>query len=167
MRNFLYNKSDILIAVIIIVVAAVIIWTRVDAIMNAEEKGGETPNTSVEEPPAPDTAPTDGAITGEQPDGDGQTPDDGNAPDDGSAPDEEDTDGEDSSEGDEPVEFTVEVGSSASRVADDLESMALVESADAFLAELIAQNAETKLKAGTFKITPGTSLSDIVKKLTN
>jgi hypothetical protein len=165
MRNFLYNKSDILIAVIIIVVAAIIIWTRVDAIMGPDKTDGEPSNVSSgEELPPPDTGPTDGAITEEPPVGDEaagaeQPPAEGDGTE---APPEDE-----GSLDEEPVEFTVEVGSAASRVADDLESMGLVESADVFLAELTAQNAETKLKAGTFEIAPGTSVADIVKKLTN
>jgi hypothetical protein len=159
MRNFLYNKSDILIAVIIIVVAAVIIWTRVDAIMGPDKESGETPNVAAEETPAPDTTPTEGAV-GEQP-VDSQTPESEGTPEEGTPDDEEAITDE------EPIEFVVEVGSAASTVADDLESMDLVESADVFLTELTAQNAETKLKAGVFEITPGTSVSDIVKKLTN
>jgi hypothetical protein len=159
MRNFLYNKSDILIAVIIIAVAAVIIWTRVDAIMGSGDEDKETPTVTSDAPVAPDVAPTDGAVTEETP-VDGEQASEGEQPsDDGS--------GEDEPVDEEPVEFTVEVGSSASVVAGDLEAEGLVETADAFLKELKKQKAETKLKAGTFKIKPGTKVSTIVKKLTN
>ncbi|MDR2162691.1 MAG: endolytic transglycosylase MltG [Clostridiales Family XIII bacterium] len=175
MRNFLYNKSDILIALIIIAVAAIIIWTRVDAIMSAGDGEKGSPAATSEEssntPPAPDTNETQQPITESEappdeatppaddessPDGEGEvTADEGNPPED-EAPADED-----------PVEFTVEVGSAASTVAEDLEASGLVESAGAFLDELKAQGAEKKLKAGTFKIKPGTSMADIVKKLTN
>jgi hypothetical protein len=173
MRNFLYNKSDILIAIIIIVVAAIIIWTRVDAIMGSDKGGGDTPNVSSgEQLEEPDTPPTDAAIAGDQTPADGQTAEgeavtsseaiEGEPPAGG-----EEVSGEEAPPADtEPVEFTVEIGSAASTVAKGLESAGLVETADAFLSELTAQNAETKLKAGTFKIAPGTSVSEIVKKLT-
>jgi cell division protein YceG involved in septum cleavage len=92
---------------------------------------------------------------------DGEAPVDGETPpDDGEAPVDDETLDE------ETVEFTVEVGSTASTVANDLEGTGLVESSDAFLDELKSQGAETKLKAGTFEIAPGTSIADIVKKLT-
>ncbi|MDR1042611.1 MAG: hypothetical protein LBL54_01750 [Clostridiales Family XIII bacterium] len=167
MRNFLYNKSDILIAIIIIAAAAIIIWTRVDAIMGSDEKDdGATTVGTGEELPTPDAETSDAAVDAPPAGGetDGETP-----PTDGEVvdPDAEDPDGEALVEGDEPIEFTVEVGSAASTVAKDLASAGLVETADAFLSELTAQNAETKLKAGIFEITPGTSVSDIVKKLTN
>jgi hypothetical protein len=165
MRNFLYNKSDILIAIIIIVVAAVIIWSRVNAIMNS---GDEKPVGS-------------GSVSEEisEPDVQTETPDAGSGQSAGEVQTSEGALGEDplvTSEGAvgeeqpvlaEPVEFTVAMGSAASTVADDLESVGLVESADVFLSELTAQNAETRLKAGTFTIDPGTSVTDIVKKLTN
>jgi hypothetical protein len=162
MRNFLYNKSDILIAIIIIAAAAIIIWTRVDAIMGSDETDSDVSGVaSGEELPVPDTETSEGALI-ETPSGGGVT--EGDVPPDGEVVD---PDGEGVVEGGEPIEFTVEVGSAASTVAKDLESSGLVESADAFLSELTAQNAETKLKAGTFEITPGTGVSDIVKKLTN
>jgi cell division protein YceG involved in septum cleavage len=166
MRNFLYNKSDILVAVIIIVVAAIIIWTRVNAIMDtpkeagdkpannteqnvADQSGGTTTPAAVTSPPATET--TDGGVT------------EGNPP----PPDSEPSGDEDGAAEGETVQFTVDVGSAASTVADNLASKGLVDSADAFLNELKAQNAETKLKAGNFKIKSGTSVADIVKKLTN
>jgi len=162
MRNFLYNKSDILIAIVIIAVAAVIIWTRVDAIMGTpDEKSKDTPTVTSETTPTP-PAVTDGSNGGEAPEV-LPTPDE---EEDGTTTDSGVTD--DPVTGDEePVEFTVDVGSAASTVANDLEAAGLVESADAFINELEKQNAVTKLKAGTFKIPVGASVSEIVKKLTN
>jgi hypothetical protein len=163
MRNFLYNKSDILIAIIIIAAAAIIIWTRVDAIMGSDEESSDpAQNVAAEDLPAPDTETSEGAVDASAEGGETPLPDGETVNPDGSA-----TDGEAPVEGGEPIEFTVEVGSAASTVADDLESSGLIEASDAFLSELTAQNAETKLKAGTFEIVPGTSVSDIVKTLTN
>jgi hypothetical protein len=171
MRSFLYNKSDILIAVIIIAVAAVIIWSRVDAIMGSDAGTGNEENPSItgEELPPPDVENPDGDVEAPpvvedgQPDG-GETPPEGEAPPEG----EGTTEGTEVPDtGGEPIEFTVEVGSAASVVAEDLASAGLVETSEAFLNELKAQNAETKLKAGTFEIVPGTAVSEIVKTLTN
>jgi hypothetical protein len=172
MRNFLYNKSDILIAVVIIVVAIFIIWTRVDAIMDDSDTGDAGNPVTTEEPgtTAEGDAPTDGGeetpVDGETPvDSGEETPVDGETLPDGEAPDD---DGEEApADGGEAVSFTIEVGSAASTVADNLAGAGLVETADDFLSELKAQGAETKLKAGNFDITPGTSVSDIVKKLTS
>ncbi|MDR1292886.1 MAG: hypothetical protein LBJ91_05810 [Clostridiales Family XIII bacterium] len=169
MRNFLYNKSDILIAIIIIAAAAIIIWSRVDAIMGSDEgDDGASPAVAAgEELPAPDVETSEGAVVETPPPEGGEVA--GETPVDGGEaldPDGEATDGEAPVEDGESIEFTVEVGSAASTVADDLASSGLVESSEAFLNELTAQNAETKLKAGTFEIVPGTSVADIVKKLT-
>lgn len=163
MRNFLYNKSDILIAIVIIAVAAIIIWTRVDAIMGTPDEGGKDLPTVSEETSTPGAADVSNGV---------EAPPvvDPNEPDqeEGASTEGEDTDAEEDAVADgETVEFTVEVGSAASTVANDLEAQGLVDSADAFIKELEAQNAVTKLKAGTFKIKSGASIADIVKKLTN
>jgi hypothetical protein len=173
MRNFLYNKSDILIAVIIIAVAAVIIWTRVDAIMNTGDKDGGNTSVATEESEETDAPPAPDAPEGEQPVSDGavstegETPVEGEAPPEGEAPAQGETPEVEAPVDDEPVEFTIEAGSAASTVASDLESSGLVESAQAFLDELKAQDKETQLKAGTFEIAPGSSVADIVRKVTN
>jgi hypothetical protein len=166
MRNFFYNKSDILIAIIIIAVAAVIIWSRVNAIMDSGDDGKESQVVNAGDQVVPDVESTGGAVTDEQPTGEEQTSEGEQTTEEGEGTTEDET-SDDEPADDKPVKFTVEIGSSASVVADDLEAAGLVESADAFLKELKSQNAETKLKAGTFKIKPGTAVTEIVKKLTN
>jgi hypothetical protein len=167
MRNFLYNKSDILIAVIIIAVATVIIWTRVDAIMNTGDKDEGNTSVATDESEGTDAPPAPDVPEGEQPVSDGAVSAAGEAPVEGEVPPESETPEVEAPVDGEPVEFTIESGSAASTVASDLESSGLVESAQAFLDELKAQDKETQLKAGTFEITPGSSVADVVRKVTN
>jgi cell division protein YceG involved in septum cleavage len=163
MRNFLYNKSDILIAVIIIAVAAFVIWTRVDAIMSTDDEAAAAQTTVTQDVPAEADDPnaTDDAENADEQAAEGETPTDEELAAEESAAEEEDA-----AEEDTPVEFTVEVGSAASTVAQDLEAAGLVDKAQDFIDELEDQNAVTKLKAGTFKLKPSMSVAQIVKKLT-
>jgi hypothetical protein len=185
MKNFLYNKSDLFVALVIIVVAVLLIYTRVDAIMGGaagqELKGTETLPVPIE--PAGSDADADSAdadSTGDAaaapPEGSADTPDPnaptdaqgdgtGDVPDDATEPPEEE--GTDEPADTEPVLFTVEVGANTSTIAKNLAAAGLVKSSDAFLKEVTKQKAETKMKAGTFKIKPGSSVSKIVKTLTN
>jgi type I restriction-modification system DNA methylase subunit len=164
MRNFLYNKSDILIAVIIIAVAAFVIWTRVDAIMSTGDEAAAAQTTVTQDVPEADdpNATDDEGEATDQDAAETDTPTDEELAAEESAAAEEEAAAED----DTPQEFTVEVGSAASTVAQDLEAAGLVDEAQDFIDELEAQNAVTKLKAGTFKLKPSMSVAQIVKKLT-
>lgn len=164
MRNILYNKSDILIAVIIIVFAAIIIWSRVDAIMNTpgdnSAAGATTPGAvAANDVLEPDT-PNQSAENGTTPPA---VESDTNVGESVAPPPQE----EQATTSTKAVKVTVANGSVWEIVAEDLEAKGLIESYDAFMSEMRAQGKEQKLKAGTFKIKPGTSLSAIVKKLSN
>ncbi|MDR0817561.1 MAG: hypothetical protein LBN35_02870 [Clostridiales Family XIII bacterium] len=183
MKNFLYNKSDIFVAVFIIVIAVLVIYTRVDAIMGGAA-GSELNGSELTQMPTVQTDPGAADASEGPGDMDGITPDNGqaspggvNIPDaanqtdpadatdanaDGPADTAEPADSTDA----EPVLFTVEVGTATSTIAKNLAASGLVLSSDAFLKEVARQKAETKMKAGTFKITPGSSVSEVVKILT-
>lgn len=57
-------------------------------------------------------------------------------------------------------------GSSSSSIASALENQGLIKSADEFLNLLVSSGKETKLKAGTFAITQGSTDSQIIDILT-
>jgi hypothetical protein len=168
MRNFLYNKSDIIVALSIIVVAGLIIWSRVDAIM-AYPSGVDTellPNNQ----------------TGQQED-DTQTPSDneGAGTDNGDSSDQntgaQGTSGTDTAvengtgNGDtpstatEPVQFTITLGQTTSVIAENLFNAGLVSSEEAFLSEVTAQGAEKRMRAGTFTIPAKATVQEIVRIL--
>lgn len=125
MRNFIYNKSDILVAVAIIMVALVIIFFRVNSLMDFSGKG------TVQGPVSSAVDSEDGATDAE------------------------------------PTSFTVESGATSDSIAEDLLSAGFISSADEFLEEVKAQEAETKLKTGDFTIPEGSSVSEIVTILVN
>ena len=149
MRNFIYNKSDIIVAVLIIIVALVIIFFRVNAIMDFGDAATVTSNSPAEGSTSADPA------EGED---EGEVPEDLN-PDDQAGVEDQAASGE-------SVSFVVPSGASSDSIASDLASQGLISSADEFLNEVKAQQLETKLMSGTFSIPAGSSVADIVKILT-
>jgi hypothetical protein len=178
MRNFLYNKSDLFVALVIIVIAVFIIYMRVDAIMGGaagKELNGTENRPLPIEPASPGAAETTAAAEGHS-DTDGIEPDAAVTPDGVDSaeanppadPATSDTPAEPADASDnEPVLFTIEIGTTTGTVAKNLAAAGLVKSSKSFLKEVKKQNAEMKMKAGTFKIKPGTSVSKIVKILSN
>jgi cytoskeletal protein RodZ len=166
MKNFLYNKSDIFVALVIIAVAALIIWTRVDAIMDFPGGNAEA-SAQTGEVDIPDT---DGAI---------QDATSAGAVDETTAQPAPDTDAdtdtnpatstdaaEQPAQPAEPVQFVVQVGQATSTIADNLVAAGLISSKAEFLSTVSSMGVESKLKAGTFNIQPGTSVTDIINILT-
>jgi hypothetical protein len=167
MRNFLYNKSDILIAIIIIAVAAIIIWTRIGAIMGSSgETGTENPSTaSAQEADTPEGAEaadngTSAPAVADQDAQDAETtpPTDG-AVADGAA------EGEEAAASDPVIKFTIEEGASSGSVAEDLEAEGIIKAAD-FIKEIQAQDKEGIIKVGTFKLKASMTAAQIVNKVT-
>ncbi|MDR0357759.1 MAG: hypothetical protein LBH63_05280 [Clostridiales Family XIII bacterium] len=159
MRNFLYSKSDIFVAIAIIAVAGLIIWSRVDAIMEfpgGDEATGTKITDSEETTPAQieesETPSTDDSSSTQPPEN------------------TEGVTGENSEE--QPPEqptsakFVVEIGQATSEIASNLSEEGLIKSTDEFLSAVNEMNAESKLKAGGFDIPTGASVTDIVNILT-
>ena len=171
MRDFIYKRSDILVAAAIILIASLVIYSRVDIIMGGAASGELSNNPGqyvYEQIPTetPDEAVTPGNTnepTSVTPEPEGTN--DGSL--ENTAPEDPNADANATQESAEPVIFTVEIGTSSEAIARNLVAAGLIESSSAFLKEVRKQKAEKKLKAGTFKITPGTSLSKIVKILSN
>ncbi|MDR1028521.1 MAG: endolytic transglycosylase MltG [Clostridiales Family XIII bacterium] len=152
MKNFLYNKSDLFVALAIIVIAAFIIWTRINAIMDFpsnENPDAETNNAAVagEDAVDPDAA-TDPNATTESP------ADAGNASNDPPA------------QQPAAVQFVVEPGQATSTIADNLLAANLIPTKEEFLSAVRSMGVESRLKAGTFNIPTGMSVPDIINILT-
>jgi len=64
------------------------------------------------------------------------------------------------------VTFTIESGENSRTIAQKLYDTRLINSKSSFTNEVKAQNAGSSLKAGTYTIVAGTSVSDIVKMIT-
>ena len=192
MRDFFYNKGDVLIAVLIILVAAFVIYLRIGVIMDYDPLGigssglfshsgqtGQTGQTGQPEQPQTDPAQeqppadTDGAPDGaaqqqQQPDGALQNTEDQKPqqqqptqnPEDQPTqpPAQQPTTGQSG----QPLQITVNAGDAASTIADKLYATGAISDKQAFLADVIAQGADSKLKIGTFTIPAGASHADII-----
>ncbi|MDR1271935.1 MAG: hypothetical protein LBK04_02950 [Clostridiales Family XIII bacterium] len=163
MRDFIYGKSDVLVALLIIAIAGTVIFTRVNAIMEyparvaaeAEEQAAEDENA----------AGVEGLVDLDEQAGAGGDGASGEAQgDSGSSAgqDQQNTQGSSSSASGNPVSFAVASGEATSVIADNLVSAGLVGSRQAFLDAVNAKSAETRLRAGTFSIPPGSTPEQIV-----
>jgi septal ring-binding cell division protein DamX len=161
MRNFLYNKSDILAAAVIIIVAIIIIWSRIDAILDSDNVAStKTPAKTTQETGEdaavdPNLPADDNTV---QPSGDDATvnPDEGTAT-------EEPTN---TPAAGEVVTFKVKSGMASGQIATALKEAGLIASTEEFNKAINDKNVATKLKAGTFKIPAGSSIDQIVEILT-
>jgi hypothetical protein len=175
MRDFFYNKSDVLIATLIILIAAVVIYTRVGVIMDYPSKAAGGDGNSIlpdvtmileegvegilsateadGDENVTDVVVTEPAVT--EPAGDAQT----EPPEEPAAPPAETPPA--SSE----VTITISAGDYGTSIAEKLLTAGAITDKNAFLAEVAAQHADTKLKQGTFKIPAGATLAEIVKIL--
>lgn len=189
MRDFFYNKNDVIVAVVIILIAAFVIYMRVGIIMDypsraaGEEKSflqtllwwdkdGDRATVSsdkdadrspvVEAPVQPEVekpvvTPKPDPVTPEV-----EVPVDPVVADPPATVDPEPT---------QPiipqseVTITVVAGDVGSTIGDKLVSAGAITDRAAFLAEVAAQGADTKLKQGTFKIPAGSTMAEIVKIL--
>jgi len=163
MRDFFYNKGDVFIAVLIILIAAFVIYIRVGVIMDYSATGdnraslwpfGSGPSTS-------ETTGDGGRNPGPHP---------GEAP-----PEDEDPVVTPPVEEDPPIvydpgateiQITVNAGDAASTIADKLFAANLIMDRPAFLDAVMTQGADSLLKTGTFTIPMGASNEEIIAILT-
>lgn len=165
LKDFIYNKNDIVIALVIVVIAAYIIVERIDTIMDypammtalaSEEKAELESGSSVtpQPPPAQDSEEGD---SDEEPD----PPIETETPDNSDVADK--TTGEPSNR---QVSIYIEYGSSGSDIAQLIVDSGLLESRDAFYDAVAASGADTKLQAGSFKIPANATPEEIIRIIT-
>jgi hypothetical protein len=144
-----------MVAIGIVLIAAVLIITRVNSIMDYPKDGAtDTGNkTSVsdlrelnDDPKKSDTATSEGAVSAS-----GTT--NGN------------NSGNSSATG--KVEFTIKIGQPTATTAAELEKAGLVTSAEAFITAVQAKNAEMSILAGTFEIPRESTIDEIIEILSN
>jgi hypothetical protein len=180
MRDFFYNKGDILIAILIILVAAFIIYVRVGIIMDYSHSG-ESGGSLLPKPPSVDEILD--FVTGGESAGEGsQAGENAGEPSDGAnTSSSEETPPvipEGGTEAEPPpaenppvqqaetVQIVVEAGDAASVIADKLLAAGAISDKQAFLSDVAAQGADSRLKMGTFTIPAGASHADIIAILT-
>ena len=174
MRDFFYNKGDVFIAVLIILIAAFVIYLRVGVIMDYSASGSRGESLLPMPPAIGDwgdrtpNAGTDGGSEQNNTDGDATDPStlsgaDGQA---GQTPAPQEQPPASSVQVGQPsassVQITVSAGDAASTIADKLLAAGAISDTQAFISEVLSQDADSKLKIGTFTIPKGSSVSEII-----
>lgn len=141
-RDIIYNVSDILVTLLIIIAALLLISWRVSAIMHYGSPDDAASDTQVEE--------TDASADADSSAGDGSGDVNDNIP----AP-----------TGD--VSFTVSANQSAEAIGQALADAGLVADKQTFINAVNAAGAATRLKTGSFTIPAGSTPEQIVAILTS
>jgi hypothetical protein len=170
-KDFIYDKNDLLIALLIVIAAAFIITSGVDEIMAYPEThageavvaGGDDISLVPQKPAEPSHSPDDEATTTDGP----EDQEAGSAkPNDGSSGSEAGEQGT----GEQPVvpvSIYIEYGATGSEIAQLLIDSGLIDNKEAFYDAVAAAGADTRLQAGTFKIPANATPAEIIKIITN
>ncbi|MGI6205894.1 MAG: endolytic transglycosylase MltG [Anaerovoracaceae bacterium] len=157
-RNFIYDTSDILVAVIIILIAALIITWRVSALMNYSYDGGQTGSTEVSQ--SADSS-ADSSAQDESSSADTSSTSSGSSTDSSSA-DSSSTDG-----AGQVYEITVTQGETIDEIASVLSDAGLISDNQEFIDAVSEAGAESRIAAGTYEIEKGMSAAEIVTQMTS
>ena len=157
MRDFFYSKGDVFLAVLIILIAAFVIYVRVSVIMDYSATGDNRANlfsfgsssTGEKESGGRTPGPHPGEATPEETDPVVTQPQEQEPP---ATPDP----------GASEIQITVNAGDAASTIADKLFAANLIMDRPAFLDAVMTQGADSKLKTGTFTIPMGASNEEII-----
>lgn len=174
-KDFIYDKNDLLIALLIVAVAAYVILAKIDVIMaypqtligQGETGGGNTtttpPVTSVNPPKAGEG---DGSKTQGDPGGPEQTgqAEEPAGPGNEIPPAGSQTTGEPAIS---QVSIYIEYGATGSEIAQLLIDSGLIDSKQVFYDAVTATGADTRLQAGNFKIPSNATPAEIIKIITN
>ena len=177
-KDLLYDKNDILVAMLILCIAVFVIFTRVNSIMDYPERmfslpgsGGGTDHTlPPERPDAGLSAPGnqgppqvgDDGDNGDGDHGDGDNGDNGDG-------DGDNGDGaEDPADGSPPEAHSLYIasGQSMTTVARNLVELGLFENERDFITTLEAHNASARVQAGTFIIPADSTKDDVIRIIT-
>ena len=151
-KDILYDKNDILVALLILAVAALIICSKVDTIMNYPEHLAQQNSSSITQAEGDTEAMLD-EETQNTDDSDQQNTQKGNEK-------------EGTTKTGETVTFVISSGASTQAIADNLMDEGLIKNSNDFVNYLVNAHLDTKIVAGTFKIPEGSSISEIADILT-
>jgi hypothetical protein len=165
-KDFIYDKNDLLIALLIVAVAAYVILSRIDIIMAypktlvAESETGKNSVTVT----APDTSVKPSGTGDEEINNvdEGQNPPDDTPEID--PPTGSQTTGEPAIS---QVSIYIEYGATGSEIAQLLIDSGLIENKQIFYDAVTAAGADTRLQAGNFKIPSNATPAEIIKIITN
>ena len=175
LKDMFYNHNDIVIACVIVLIAALVIVTRVDVLMGYPSMAAQQAIADAEAnlpadpiPSVGDEEDPDGELSG----GEGDTPeppvvDEPPVTEPEPQPEPQPEPEPEGPTPGTPVTVTIPSGSTGADVAQALLDAGLISSKDEFYKAVVEAEADTKLQAGTFDIPAGSSLDEIVKILTN
>ncbi len=146
-KDFFYNKNDLIIVLLIVALAAFIIYTRVDAIMAYPEKMADTPDVQTEQQDKAVNESEDASKS------------------EGNGSDSDDDKKSDSAES-KDISIEITVDDTAVTVAEKLEDAGIISSATKFEGYLANEGKEDSLKTGTFTIPKGSSNEEILDIIT-
>lgn len=147
-RNFIYNFSDIFVAIIIIALAAFLIWTRIEIIM-------DYPSSHSDKAVAQVTAAADTEAADKNESTSQETP----------VSQAETTPSESEAPAVEYIEVTIPSGSSTEVVAGILKQSNIITNTNDFTWQVKQMGVDGQILAGTHKIPKGSSMSDMIKVL--
>jgi len=171
LKDIIYDKNDLLIALVILLFAALVIYQKIDVIMDYPATMSIASATENEEGTKPAAQEDEGAAPGTN----------SGANDEESASDDRqdveysgstgnDDQNEDSEESPSPskkdVTLTIEYGATGSSIAQSLVDEGLLESRQDFYDAVNKAGADTKLQAGTFTIPAGSTADEIISIIT-
>lgn len=159
-KDFVYEQSDLFFTAVIVVFVGIIITSNLYGWFDIKDK--ENKYTEINEVIQQEQTETDAALLEES---DGKTEEVSQAENNVA-----ESDSGTASEGDtvkkEIRNVEVATGTSSAEIANSLEKQGLVKSSSDFLNLLVSSGKETKLKAGTFSITEGSTDQQIIDILT-
>jgi len=145
-KNFVYDKSDLLVALLIIALAGLVIWFGINNIM--KPYAGSTDTKANTEATDQDAGLAGSATIGndEDPGEDaGETPTDTPS---------------------ESFKIIIQQNESSEQIADKLIAVGAIESKAVFYAKLEEMGLAARLQTGSFEIPAGASLEDVIRILT-
>jgi len=178
LKDIFYDKNDILIALVIVSVAALVIVTRIDSILAYPASLIADSGTSVDEPDEPviysgndnqndtENVPEE-SNTVENPgqqDSEGINDSEGNIDSEGSKDPDESKNTDESKV--ENYTINIESGSTGEQIAEILKSKGLIESKQEFYNAVTAAGADKKLKAGDFTIPSNSTPAEVIAIIT-
>ncbi len=179
-KDFIYDKNDLLIALLIVMAATFIIMSRIDVIITypstlAAEIDNSGPVIPIEpddgsgEDPVDDEDPADNDPDGEEDPADNEgTSGDPQPPSDTDDPEPDNGSGGTSGQtpGGSEVAINIPPGSNGSDIAQLLVNAGLIDRREVFYDAVSAAGAETRLQAGTFRIPANATPAEIVRIIT-
>lgn len=150
-KNFVYDKSDLLVAIIIVGLAALVIWFGITNIMKPVTEDPAVASGKPGTEQSTDAAISEGAVN---------TPAAATTP--AAVPEQ----APQAQPEQKPIKITISSGDTSDQIGEKLLAAGAITDKKAFAAKLEELGLATKLQEGTFKIPVGTTMEDICKIVT-